>query len=225
MSSLQVEDSLPYKARQQHANDYEDDVEATSNVDQFINAPYNRIPVTPRKLSRADNLTEETSNTKLANASFKPNRNLTMAIVAQVDIPSMEETPSPVPATPERRRRPSISNSRNASLKRKDIKDIENTLSKATDKKFERPDPISELKHLARRMSASEDDPPFNFQGMLRKTNFQRESLKRAVHHISISRRASKESIDLIRGHQSSDKKISTEIAPGVILEGVVVDL
>lgn len=43
-------------------------------------------------------------------------------------------------------------------------------------------DPIAELRNISKKDSnASEDDPPFNFQGMLRKTNFRRDSLKNSV--------------------------------------------
>lgn len=43
-------------------------------------------------------------------------------------------------------------------------------------------DPIEELRNISRKSSnAGDDDPPFNFQGMLRKTNFRRDSLKHSV--------------------------------------------
>lgn len=130
-------------------------------------------------------------------------------------------------------------------VKKTEIKDTENTVNKTETKQSERPDPIAELKHLARRLSASDDEPPFNFQGMLRKTNFQRESLKRTMDNIRV-RRASKDKQDdnfdivnsLVKAKEDdevieetkinnldSEKVITTEIAPGVFLEGVVVDL
>ncbi|XP_045471088.1 neither inactivation nor afterpotential protein C isoform X2 [Harmonia axyridis] len=43
------------------------------------------------------------------------------------------------------------------------------------------PDPITELKSIGRRDSTNDDSPPFNFQGMLRKTNFKRDSMKTLV--------------------------------------------
>ncbi|XP_023311142.1 neither inactivation nor afterpotential protein C [Anoplophora glabripennis] len=50
-------------------------------------------------------------------------------------------------------------------------------------------DPIAELRNIVRKDSnVSDDDPPFNFQGMLRKTNFRRDSLK---NNAEVSRRDS----------------------------------
>ncbi|XP_072378886.1 neither inactivation nor afterpotential protein C [Diabrotica undecimpunctata] len=46
-------------------------------------------------------------------------------------------------------------------------------------------DPVEELKNIYRKdNNTTDDDPPFNFQGMLRKTNFRRDSLKDAVQTI-----------------------------------------
>ncbi|KAJ8975529.1 hypothetical protein NQ317_012039, partial [Molorchus minor] len=42
-------------------------------------------------------------------------------------------------------------------------------------------DPIMELRNIAIKNTANEDDPPFNFQGMLRKTNYRRDSLRRTT--------------------------------------------
>ncbi|XP_066253855.1 neither inactivation nor afterpotential protein C [Euwallacea similis] len=104
-------------------------------------------------------------------------------------------------------------------------------------------DPIAELRTIAqRRASANEDDPPFNFQGMLRKTNFQkdnecyssgrRDSLKqvlKAVRRFSIPTTQENAENSL----ESSKAKLPTldsnpvhmELVPGLILEGIEVEL
>ncbi|XP_066138034.1 neither inactivation nor afterpotential protein C [Euwallacea fornicatus] len=104
-------------------------------------------------------------------------------------------------------------------------------------------DPIAELRTIAqRRDSASEDDPPFNFQGMLRKTNFQkdnecysssrRDSLKqvlRAVRRFSIptpQENAENSSANSdVKSPTSSSNPVHMELVPGLILEGVEVEL
>lgn len=98
--------------------------------------------------------------------------------------------------------------------------------------------PIAELQKLGRRASnVSEDDPPFNFQGMLRKTNFNRESLKRSVETISFITKQNSNNTEPIAKMRSSlkkipssnsisdDKRFSGEISPGVYMEGYVSDL
>lgn len=84
--------------------------------------------------------------------------------------------------------------------------------------------PITELQILGRRESAlSEDDPPFNFQKMLRKTNFRRSSIQQAVESFR------KFSLDTNKingnGSERSETFFRGELLPGIIAEGVVVDL
>ncbi|XP_074025631.1 STKc_myosinIII_N_like and MYSc_Myo21 domain-containing protein ninaC isoform X2 [Leptinotarsa decemlineata] len=96
-------------------------------------------------------------------------------------------------------------------------------------------DPIAELRSIARRESnTSEDDPPFNFQGMLRKTNFKRESLKntmQAVRRFSLTQDQEKgdKAKALTNGNLKEEpiisKPVSVEILPGLIMEGVEVEL
>nr|XP_022914379.1 neither inactivation nor afterpotential protein C [Onthophagus taurus] len=102
--------------------------------------------------------------------------------------------------------------------------------------------PIAELKGFAKqnRSSSKDDDddgPPFNFQAMLKRTSIKRESLKRALSHISLtsSRRSSTELCDFRsnlkpvskeRSFKKGKSDITTvQLAPGVILEGVSTDL
>ncbi|KAG5898732.1 hypothetical protein JTB14_020926 [Gonioctena quinquepunctata] len=95
-------------------------------------------------------------------------------------------------------------------------------------------DPIAELRSIARKDSnTSEDDPPFNFQGMLRKTNFKRESLKNkvdAVRRFSLTGGKEKEiGSKAVNGSTEEEplvsRPVSMEIFPGLIIEGVEVEL
>ncbi|XP_076271174.1 STKc_myosinIII_N_like and MYSc_Myo21 domain-containing protein ninaC isoform X1 [Rhynchophorus ferrugineus] len=105
-------------------------------------------------------------------------------------------------------------------------------------------DPIAELRSFAQRNDNKTDDPPFNFQGMLRKTNFQRQSLKRsastevrrdsittalnAVRRFSLKRDRDDERDDAGSTEKSvplNIKPVFMELTPGLILEGVEVDL
>lgn len=92
-------------------------------------------------------------------------------------------------------------------------------------------DPIAELRNKARRDSSNEDDPPFNFQGMLRKTNFRRDSLQnaiQAVRRFSVTNDENKNHV-MTNGSNYEEtihsKPIHVEIIPGLIMEGVEVDV
>lgn len=80
--------------------------------------------------------------------------------------------------------------------------------------------PIAELESKGKKTidRIQEDDPPFNFQGMLRKTNFKRNSMKK------IEENACEAQYNVSRQDKSIDRckddKIRYEIAPGVFLEG-----
>ncbi|XP_057665363.1 neither inactivation nor afterpotential protein C isoform X1 [Diorhabda carinulata] len=92
-------------------------------------------------------------------------------------------------------------------------------------------DPLDELRNIGRRDSnASDDDPPYNFKGMLRKTNFRRESLNnvfQTVRKLSLTKENLKNSLS--NGHYEDEaingKHISVEILPGLVMEGVEIEL
>lgn len=103
--------------------------------------------------------------------------------------------------------------------------------------------PIAELESIGKRnvdKKSDEDDPPFNFQGMLRKTNFQRSSLKRNVeepiqelpYSKVLKNKVNKQNVNEVE-KAISEKSLSFEVpekemngitcielAPGIILEG-----
>ncbi|KAL1494679.1 hypothetical protein ABEB36_010244 [Hypothenemus hampei] len=97
-------------------------------------------------------------------------------------------------------------------------------------------DPIVELKSWAQReerRNSFEDNPPYNFQGMLRKTNFQdttkenrRDSLKNvlnAVRKMSLSTKVEEHDDEEVTMIDS--RPVYMELVPGLILEGIEVDL
>lgn len=90
-------------------------------------------------------------------------------------------------------------------------------------------DPIAELKNIVRRSSlTSEDDPPFNFKGMLRKTNFERESIKK-VPEIKVTYELPKKVISTERVNGGVEngvgKFVRIELGPGIVLTGTEVEL
>lgn len=94
-------------------------------------------------------------------------------------------------------------------------------------------DPIAELKNMPRKEStASDDDPPFNFQAMLRKTNIRRDSRDSIRNALQAVRRFSvtKNGEDMLRNGVIEDepirsKFVSMELSPGVFIEGHEVEL
>lgn len=136
-----------------------------------------------------------------------------------------------------RNRLPSDSNS----VVDKDFEYIKQPVALKRRKVSEEINPVAELKRLGRRESGQldEDEPPFNFQGMLRKTNFKRDSLKRANTDGVTKEEVynSKRNFDgvgngMVRmtngteiGNNNAKQVWSGEILPGVFMEGVVVSL
>ncbi|KAI4465640.1 hypothetical protein MML48_3g00022028 [Holotrichia oblita] len=235
ISSLLAEESLitkPYAQQVKRKESIVDDISVSTN-EHVINMPFTRDPKEPiGKLSSTIIVSEELSP-KREHASPKATTSV------QPITEEVKESNEPISKAASPKESP-VKIKKPEDLESKECKNLENTITKTEIKRKEPADPIEELKHLARRLSASEDDPPFNFQGMLRKTNFQRESLKRTVNNIR-SRRASKDKLsgnmspvkvkdeeenpkDLKANYFDKPKMIS-EIAPGVFLEGIVVDL
>ncbi|XP_044266503.1 neither inactivation nor afterpotential protein C isoform X2 [Tribolium madens] len=106
-------------------------------------------------------------------------------------------------------------------------------------KKVKRVDPVMELKQMGLK-NASENEPPFNFQGMLRKTNFKKEvkmeenntkilpyslrktpingkSYESAEAKIAQNGIKITNNVDII---QCDKKKVKIQLAPGIVLEG-----
>lgn len=94
-------------------------------------------------------------------------------------------------------------------------------------------DPIAELKNMPRNAStASDDEPPFNFQAMLRKTNIRRDSRDSIKNALQAVRRFSlaKNDDDATKNGLADDgpiksKLVSLEISPGLFVEGHEVEL
>ncbi|GJQ69847.1 putative myosin [Trypoxylus dichotomus] len=271
ISSLLTEESLFTKAYAQQIKGKDTEADGKSATEQLINVSYSRDPKAPiRKLSSTIIIPEELpqKGEDVSSKPSSPDKSLVTQEKEEKEVKEKEkneteekeekEVEEKEGKKAEEKEKKEIENKvesetavqkapspKISPLKVKETKNIENSITKTEIKTTERADPIAELKHLARRLSASDDEPPFNFQGMLRKTNFQRESLKRTVDTIK-SRRSSKDnqhetpeiktSPIEAKGNQHvqedpkissfDDKKvISTEIAPGVFLEGIVIDL
>lgn len=145
-----------------------------------------------------------------------------------------------------------------SALSKKERKNVDNVKIKTSMKRDvskEKPTPVSplaELHELGKCLGGTEGGPPFNFQKMLRKTNFQRDSLKRAVEKLKgtseeggdVVKEDEKKEIEILacetntniindinnqqkerRTDISFAKIISTEISPGITLEGVLFEI
>ncbi|KAK5646208.1 hypothetical protein RI129_004672 [Pyrocoelia pectoralis] len=123
----------------------------------------------------------------------------------------------------------------------KDFEYIKAPILKKTPKpKDDYADPINELESKGRRKSVgAEDEPPFNFQAMLRKTNYRKEfdekvdqdkeTIPNEIDEQSVAekKKMMKDTKTLPEKSKVSfdEVRISTELAPGITLEGIVVDL
>ncbi|KAH1024086.1 hypothetical protein HUJ05_003643 [Dendroctonus ponderosae] len=128
-----------------------------------------------------------------------------------------------------------VENDRNSTSGNKDFGLLKSSNRSAASRNF---DPIAELRTITRRGS-NEDDPPFNFQGMLRKTNFQRNSMKKASGSRRESLRTALETVrkfslpkdkdEPTQKTEMNEKKskvlngrpVYMELEDGLILEGV----
>lgn len=119
------------------------------------------------------------------------------------------------------------SNNGNTSPANKDFEFIKPP-SVSSRKPSDHANPVAELEKIGRSESVrSEDDPPFNFQKMLRKTNYQRNSLKRSgVEKVSENGYAGyRKDVDGFNNTQTNIKKFSGELAPGLYIEGIIADV
>lgn len=99
--------------------------------------------------------------------------------------------------------------------------------------------PIAEMQSLARKSDGNQhdnDEAPFNFQGILRKTNINRESIKRSIdrrrnssikyefNSLNDTKKYGYCSSGSMKKYKSMDLS-KTEVAPGVYMEGRVIEL
>ena len=149
-------------------------------------------------------------------------------------------------------------NPKESALGKKERKNLDNVKIKKNMKrdvgkeKLTPVNPLAELHELGKCLGGTEGGPPFNFQKMLRKTNFQRDSLKRAVEKLKgttdesddVEKKDEKRETEAVpceknmnimndindeqkecRTDISFAKIISTEIYPGIVLEGVLFEI
>lgn len=179
-----------------------------STVNQLPDIPYTRDP------------TEQIQ--KLPMSPNPPANSSVPKSLSKLTVTKPKEDESELEAIMNQRNR-LISN--NSTLANKDFKYIKPPIATPRAPKDNRPNPIAELKMLGRNdNAASEDDPPFNFQKMLRKTNFQRDSLKKAVETFRMYGGEDKEHSNC-NGINNGDAYVKFELAPGIVLEGIVADV
>lgn len=88
--------------------------------------------------------------------------------------------------------------------------------------------PIAELESKGKKNidRINEDDPPFNFQGMLRKTNFKRDSMKKIEENVNetpytnVLRQTYQKPVEMCADINKEFDNIRCELAPGIYLEG-----
>ncbi|KAB0798080.1 hypothetical protein PPYR_09073 [Photinus pyralis] len=124
----------------------------------------------------------------------------------------------------------------------KDFEYIKAPILKKTPKpKDDYADPINELESKGRRKSlVHEDEPPFNFQAMLRKTNYRKEfdektdsdkdTTQNELFEQSLAEKKNmlkgiKKEAPKVKVSFGEDVHVVTDVAPGITLEGVLVDL
>lgn len=178
-------------------------VQPCSTDQALLNMPYTRDPSEPiNDLPKTEPIaTVKTTKT----TSYKP--------IGKIQPPATQ-----VIISPRNIKAPSFSNAdKNFEGANQDFEFIR--LSDPASKLKKRSaNPIAELESIGRKNGERNDDePPFNFQGMLRKTNFQRESFKRA----SEKEDGPFNKMEKNRINRQSANVVCTELLPGVILEGI----
>ncbi|CAH1130298.1 unnamed protein product [Ceutorhynchus assimilis] len=231
----------PYRWRQEEAADY---AMQTSDKADIISIPYGRDPEVPLAALPSCSGDEKHSKNQ-ENYLVKKNavhsrdiQNRNNFKEKQEIMPSVHLKKTPCLENKHRfgHQQESSFNSTPAN------KDFEFIKSSNLTSRPKNADPIAELRNIAqRRDSTSEDEPPFNFQGMLRKTNFKRESMKGNVRKDSIKNSAAFEAVRRFSLTSKEDhnmrnvdedkimvinsRPVYMELVPGLILEGVEVDL
>lgn len=152
--------------------------------EQLTTLPYTRDPSSPT----VELITNE--------VEFEPEAKNTVQIVVENFVTKEEKNEKNIAAAAEENdsRKTSISIKDDDSELFEDSEDNEdriNSISKPANEDFnyikspirskpKKADPIAELKQMSQK-NLSDDEPPFNFKGMLRKTNYQKENIKPQV--------------------------------------------
>lgn len=188
------------------------------NVDQhLISVPYNRNPSTSlKKLPSLE--TEKVRNRSSSHSVVQDSIFKKSETYSPIHQPGQTKTPSPINSLEK--------NLEGAKLANQDFEFIRLPSKSITPGKLKRPgNPIAELESIGKKNEKNEDEPPFNFQGMLRKTNFKRDSVKRndAEPQYYNTLKKSKDS-NIIENESDENVPdvdvIRYELAPGIFIEG-----
>lgn len=87
--------------------------------------------------------------------------------------------------------------------------------------------PIEELESIGKKNinRTNDEEPPFNFQGMLRKTNFKRDSMKKIDENLEEVPYSNILRHNIYGNDSIKMEKIRFEVAPGVFLEGTEAEI
>lgn len=205
----------------------------------LITVPYTRDPTSPlRKLPSLEPEKMRSRSSSQSNIQgeriFKNSE--TIIDTPQKSIGRIKPPTSPVIITPKESQTTPRNMNEGAKLANQDFEFIRSPANPSTTKFKRGPgNPIAELESIGRKSEKyNEDDPPFNFQGMLRKTNFKRESLKRLddnntnaeIPYFNVLKNKVNKNMDMYenekgtRGQFSKKGTVRFEVAPGVFLEG-----
>ncbi|XP_060518492.1 neither inactivation nor afterpotential protein C [Cylas formicarius] len=225
----------PYRWRQNAANISKEFMRGQT-IEDVVNVPYKRdpeepLPTMPSPCKQVEDVKEAKQTKDIKEEENKA----TKAMAKSTNVESftsiqLKKTTRP----PKNEIENFTSNSAPAN------KDFEYFKASALTSKPKNADPIAELRNRAKSNTTSDDEPPFNFQGMLRKTNFNRDSVKKesprrdsiknafeAVRKFSLTK--SKEET-LVNGEVDkavivSSRSVSMELIPGLMVHGIEVDL
>lgn len=211
-SSTAVEEpwDAPFQWKTDSASKSNIKIQKSNSCSQLTDLPYTRDP--------KEQIQKLPVNPIETNVSDKPKVRYAVKSPSKIVANKPKEEESELEAIMNQRNR-LITNS---TLANKDFRYIKPSI--VDQKPQDRANPIAELKMLGKKETpGSEDEPPFNFQKMLRKTNFQRDSLKKAV---EIFRHGGDDkNYTHCNGISNGDGYVRIELSPGVILEGIVAEL
>jgi hypothetical protein len=213
----------PYRWRELVASKPSEPVEDMTRTREYlISLPYNRDPTTPLPEMaeyleadldeiKTDEIVVETEDKEMIKivveeyVSKEEKEEENQAVrnkIAEELISNEKAEPEEISEIEESKDESAINS--NSKLANKDFDYIKAPITK----KPKSVDPIAELRQMSPK-NISEDEPPFNFQGMLRKTNFKRESPKATPENVPVY--CLKKRQERNEDNKSSDSEKKTE--------------
>lgn len=215
----------PYRWRELVSSN---EINVDESEDTLINLPYNRDPELPlAKLSKSEETVPQNIKPIQIKNTSKYAKNVENKAVQKKSEEKSEFTRINLRKTLQRDDDQEITRPAN--------QDFDYIRPSPVSNRPKSADPVAELKKMSRKNNESnEDDPPFNFQAMLRKTNYNKEinqntevirtySLKKTG-KLSENEKALN-GMNMEIANETIGTNIKTELAPGIFLEGIEVDL